>query len=44
MNRWLYEALADYREREVILRRFFKDETQVAIANDLGISHSGLPH
>ncbi len=28
----------DYREREVILRRFFKDETQVAIANDLGIS------
>ncbi|MGE5371521.1 MAG: SigB/SigF/SigG family RNA polymerase sigma factor [Solirubrobacterales bacterium] len=28
----------DYREREIILRRFFKDETQVAIANDLGIS------
>ena len=36
----LREALEklDYREREVILRRFFKDETQVAIANDLGIS------
>lgn len=36
----LREALEklDYREREVIMRRFFKDETQVAIANDLGIS------
>ena len=36
----LREALEklDYREREVILRRFFKDETQMAIANDLGIS------
>ncbi|MBC7074777.1 MAG: SigB/SigF/SigG family RNA polymerase sigma factor [Syntrophomonadaceae bacterium] len=26
------------REREVILRRFFKDETQAAIAEDIGIS------
>ncbi len=36
----LREALEklDYREREVIWRRFFKDETQVVIANDLGIS------
>lgn len=28
----------DYREREVIMRRFFKDETQTTIANDLGVS------
>lgn len=28
----------DNREREVILRRFFKDETQSVIANDLGVS------
>lgn len=36
----LREALEklNYREREVILRRFFKDETQSAIAQDLGIS------
>lgn len=36
----LREALAklDKREREVILRRFFKDETQTAIAYDLGVS------
>ncbi|MGE5396878.1 MAG: SigB/SigF/SigG family RNA polymerase sigma factor, partial [Chitinophagales bacterium] len=36
----LREALGklDYREREIIVRRFFKDETQVAIANDMGIS------
>ncbi|HRX20125.1 MAG TPA: SigB/SigF/SigG family RNA polymerase sigma factor [Syntrophomonadaceae bacterium] len=36
----LREALAklDEREREVILRRFFKDETQTAIACDLGVS------
>lgn len=36
----LREALEklDHREREVVWRRFYKDETQVAIANDLGIS------
>lgn len=36
----LKEALAklNHREREIVVRRFFKDETQVAIANDLGIS------
>ncbi|MGR6836339.1 SigB/SigF/SigG family RNA polymerase sigma factor [Syntrophomonas erecta] len=36
----LREALGklDQREREVILRRFFKDETQAVIANDLGVS------
>lgn len=36
----LREALAklDSREREIILRRFFRDETQSAIANDIGIS------
>lgn len=36
----LREALAklDDREREVVLRRFFKDETQTAIAGDLGVS------
>lgn len=36
----LREALAqlDDREREVVLRRFFKDETQTAIASDLGVS------
>lgn len=36
----LNEALMrlDSREREVILRRFFKDETQSVIAADLGIS------
>lgn len=36
----LREALTklDAREREVILRRFFKDETQSAIANDIGVS------
>lgn len=28
----------DFREKEVIMRRFFKDETQIAIAADLGIS------
>jgi len=28
----------DSREREVILRRFFKDETQTTIADDLGVS------
>lgn len=36
----LRDALAKLgqREREVILRRFFKDETQSCIANDLGVS------
>lgn len=36
----LREALAklDDREREVVLRRFFKDETQTVIAEDLGVS------
>ncbi|MGE5422926.1 MAG: SigB/SigF/SigG family RNA polymerase sigma factor [Ignavibacteriales bacterium] len=36
----LKEALAklNHREREIVVRRFFKDETQVSIANDLGIS------
>ncbi|MGI6469004.1 MAG: SigB/SigF/SigG family RNA polymerase sigma factor [Syntrophomonadaceae bacterium] len=36
----LREALSKLsdREREVILRRYFKDETQSAIANDLGVS------
>ncbi|MEN6327804.1 MAG: SigB/SigF/SigG family RNA polymerase sigma factor [Syntrophomonas sp.] len=36
----LREALAklDNREREVIMRRFFKDETQTNIALDLGVS------
>jgi len=36
----LREALTklDYREREVILRRFFKDETQSVIADDIGVS------
>ncbi|MEN6349311.1 MAG: SigB/SigF/SigG family RNA polymerase sigma factor [Syntrophomonas sp.] len=36
----LREALAklDVREREVIIRRFFKDETQTVIAGDLGVS------
>lgn len=36
----LREALGklDEREREVILRRFFKDETQAVIAQDLGVS------
>jgi RNA polymerase sporulation-specific sigma factor len=36
----LREALGklDYQEREIIMRRFFKDETQVMIANDMGIS------
>lgn len=36
----LREALSklNAREREVILRRFFKDETQSAIATDLGVS------
>lgn len=36
----LREALAklDDREREVILRRFFKDETQSVIASNLGVS------
>ncbi|MDP4117561.1 MAG: sigma-70 family RNA polymerase sigma factor [Bacteroidota bacterium] len=28
----------DDREREVILRRYFKDETQSLIAEDLGVS------
>jgi RNA polymerase sporulation-specific sigma factor len=34
------EALSklDDREREVILRRYFKDETQSLIAEDLGVS------
>lgn len=36
----LREALnkLDNREREIILRRFFRDETQSAIANDIGVS------
>jgi len=36
----LREALGklEPREREVILRRFFKDETQAAIAEDIGVS------
>ena len=36
----LREALAQLepREQEVILRRFFKDETQSCIADDLGVS------
>lgn len=36
----LREALSklDDREREVVLRRFFKDETQAVIAEDLGVS------
>ncbi|HWQ75775.1 MAG TPA: SigB/SigF/SigG family RNA polymerase sigma factor [Syntrophomonas sp.] len=36
----LREALAklEEREREVLLRRFFKDETQMVIAEDLGVS------
>jgi len=36
----LREALGklDGREREVIIRRFFKDETQSVIASDLGVS------
>ena len=36
----LREALSklDEREREVVLRRFFKDETQSVIAEDLGVS------
>ncbi|MGI6453384.1 MAG: SigB/SigF/SigG family RNA polymerase sigma factor [Syntrophomonadaceae bacterium] len=36
----LQEALSklDEREREVIVRRFFKDETQSSIADDLGVS------
>ncbi len=36
----LREALGklDDREREVVLRRFFKDETQAVIAEDLGVS------
>lgn len=36
----LREALAklEEREREVLLRRFFKDETQMIIAEDLGVS------
>lgn len=36
----LREALAqlELREQEVILRRFFKDETQSCIADDLGVS------
>jgi len=36
----LKEALAklDSREQQVILRRFFKDETQSSIADDLGVS------
>ncbi|HNX92863.1 MAG TPA: SigB/SigF/SigG family RNA polymerase sigma factor [Syntrophomonas sp.] len=36
----LREALAklDDREREVLLRRYFKDETQMVIAADLGVS------
>ncbi len=36
----LREALSklDDREREVVLRRFFKDETQALIAADLGVS------
>ena len=28
----------DPREKEVILRRFFNDETQAAIASDIGVS------
>lgn len=31
-------AALDEREREVILRRYFRDETQSAIASDLGVS------
>ena len=36
----LREALAalDEREREVIIRRYFKDETQSLIAADIGVS------
>lgn len=36
----LREAMGklDDREREVVLRRFFKDETQAVIAQDLGVS------
>jgi RNA polymerase sporulation-specific sigma factor len=36
----LQEAMSklDSREREVIMRRFFKDETQSSIAEDLGVS------
>ncbi len=36
----LREALSklDSREREIILRRFFRDETQSAIADDIGVS------
>lgn len=36
----LREALGklDEREREIIIRRYFKDETQTAIAEDLGVS------
>jgi len=36
----LREALSklDHREQEVILRRFFKDETQALIAQDMGVS------
>ena len=36
----LREALSklDSREQEIILRRFFRDETQSSIADDMGIS------
>jgi len=36
----LREALSklESREREIILRRFFRDETQAAIADDIGVS------